>query len=57
MTVASLEDLRTGGCWFEPPARPIFFPRTHESHCNRIHSSLTVAHCFSDSYKGKHPVS
>ena len=28
------------------PARPISFPRTDDSHCDRIYSSLTAVHCF-----------
>ena len=35
------------------PARPIFFPRTDDSHCNRI---LTAVSCFDNGYVGKHPV-
>ena len=42
---AALQDLRTGDRWFHPRL-PIFFPRIDDSHCNRIHSSLTAAHCF-----------
>ena len=26
-SVGSVQDLRTVGRWFDPPARPIFFPR------------------------------
>ena len=26
----------------------VCFPRTHDSHCDRIHSSLTVVHNFDD---------
>ena len=32
------------------PARPIFFPRIDDSHCNEIHSSLTVVRCFDNGY-------
>ena len=35
------------------PARPIFLPRTDDSHCDRIHSSLAAAHCFDNGYVGK----
>ena len=52
----SVEDLRTGGRWFDPRARPIFFPRIGDSHCDRIHSSLTAVHCFDNGYVGKQPV-
>ena len=38
------------------PARPIFIPKIDDSHCNRIHSSVTAVHCFKNSYVGKHPV-
>ena len=52
-SVGSIEDLRTGGHWFEPPARPIFFPRIYDSHYDRIHSSLKALHCFDNGYLGK----
>ena len=42
-----------GGGWFDPWARPIFFPRTDESHCNRIHSPLTAVLSFDNGYVGK----
>ena len=35
------------------PARPIFFLRIDDSHCNRIHSSLSAVHCFDNGYVGK----
>ena len=38
------------------PARPIFFPRIDDSHCDRIHSSLTTVRCFDNGYLGKLPV-
>ena len=34
----------------------IFFPRIDDSHCNRIHSSLTAVHCFDNGYVRKQPV-
>ena len=37
-------------------ARPLFFPRIDYSHCDRIHSSLTAVHCFTNGYVGKQPV-
>ena len=40
----SVEDLRTEGHWFKSPTRPIFFPRIDDSHCDRIHFSLTADH-------------
>ena len=55
-SVDSVEDLRTGGRWFDPPARQIFFPRIDESHCDWIHSSLTAIHCFDDDYVGEQPM-
>ena len=36
-------------------ARPIVFPRIDDSHCDRIHSSLTAVHCFDYGYVGKQP--
>ena len=53
---SSIEDLRTGGCWFESPAWPIFFPRINNSHCDRIHSTLTAVHSFLDGSVGKQPL-
>ena len=38
------------------PARPMFFPRNDDSHCNRIHSSLTTFRCFDNGYVGNQPV-
>ena len=35
------------------PARPIFFQRIDDSHCIRIHSSLTTVCCFDNCYMGK----
>ena len=32
---------------------PVVFPRIDDSHCNRIHSSLTAVCCLDDSYVGK----
>ena len=54
-SVGGAADLRTEGRWLDPPARPIFFPRIEDSHCTRIHSSLTVR-CFDSGYVGKQPV-
>ena len=55
-SVGSVLDLRTGSRWFDPPAQPIFFPRTDDSHCDRIHFSLITVHCFDNGYLGKQPV-
>ena len=33
--------------------RPIFFPRIDDSHCDRIHFSLTAVRCFYDGCVGK----
>ena len=41
-------DLRRGGPWFNS----IFFSRI-DSHCDRIHSSLTAVCCFDNGYVGK----
>ena len=38
------------------PALPIFFPRIDDSHCDRIHSSLTAVRCFDNGYVGKQSV-
>ena len=38
------------------PARLIFFPKIDDSHCDRIHSSLTAVHCFDNGCVGKQPV-
>ena len=42
--------------WFKCPTRPIFFPSFDDSHCDRIHSSLTDDHGFDDDFVGKRPV-
>ena len=55
-SVSSVQDLRTGGHWFETPAQPIFSFRNDEGYCNRIYSYLTTVHCFDDGYVGKQPV-
>ena len=38
------------------PAWQIFFPRIDDSHCHRIHSSLTAVCCFDNGYVEKQPV-
>ena len=38
------------------PARPIFFPRIDDSHCDRIYSFLTAVRCFDNGYVGKQQV-
>ena len=38
------------------PTRPIFFPRIEDSHCDRIHFSLTAVRCFDSGYVGKQRV-
>ena len=52
-SVGSVADWRTGGRWFKSLARPIFFPRIDDSHCDRIHSSFTTVRCFDNGYVGK----
>ena len=37
------------------PAGPIFFPRIDDSHCDRIHFSLTTVHFFNNGYAEKKP--
>ena len=54
-SVGSVADLRTGGCWFDLRI-PVFFPRTDDSHCNGIHSSLTAVICFDIGYVEEQPV-
>ena len=34
----------------------VFFPRIDDSHCDRIHSSLTAVCCFDNGYVGQQPV-
>ena len=55
-SACSVQDLRTGGRWFDPQARPILFPWIHDSYCDRIHSFLTAVRCFDNGYVGKQPV-
>ena len=52
-SVGSVQDLRTGV--IGSILQPIFFSRTDDSHCDRIHSSLTAVHCFDDDYVAKQP--
>ena len=52
----SVQYLRTVGRWFDPRDQPILFPRTDDSHCDKIHSSRTTVHCFDDGNVGKQPV-
>ena len=51
-SVGGVQDLRTGGCPFRSPARPMFPVR----HCDRIHSSLTAVHCVHNDHVGKQRV-
>ena len=48
-SVCSIVDLRTGH-WFDP------WLILSDSHCNKIHSSLTAVDCFNSRYMGKQPV-
>ena len=54
--VHNVEDLRIEGHRFKALARPIFFLRIDDSHCNRIHSSLTAICCFDNGSVRKQPV-
>ena len=54
--LCTAEELRTAGCWLEPPAQPIFFSKIDDSHSDRIHASLTAPHCFNNGYLGKQHV-
>ena len=38
------------------PARQIFVSRINDSHCDMVHSSLTVVHVFDYCYVRKQPV-
>ena len=53
ISVDSVEYLRTGGRWFPPQTRLIFFARIGYSPCDSIHFSFTAGHCFDDSNVGK----
>ena len=55
-SVSSVPNFSTGGRFFDSPARPIFIPRIDNSHCKRIHTSLTTVHCFNNGYVEKCPV-
>ena len=55
-SVDSIVDLRTGGRWFDPGLTQCLFPGIDDTHCNRIHSSLTAVLCFDHGYVGKQPV-
>ena len=50
--------LRTGELEVDSsiPAWQKFFPKVDDSHCNEIHSSLTVVRCFHNGYVGKQQV-
>ena len=48
--------LENRGSLVRSPAKLMFFPRIDDSHCDRIHSSLTADHCFDNGYVGKQPV-
>ena len=48
----SVQDLRTGGR-FDLRLGQYSFPWFDDSHCDRIHSSLTAVHCFDNGYVGK----
>ena len=48
-SIGSMQYLRTGGQY-------IFLSRIDDTHCDRIHSSLTTVHCFDNGYVGKQPV-
>ena len=55
-SVGSVKESKIEGRWFDPPARPILFPKIDGRHWDRIHSSLTTVHFFDDGYVGKQPV-
>ena len=53
ITVYSVQDLRIRSRF---PSLDNFFPWIDDSHCEKIHSSLTADLCFDDCYVGKQPV-
>ena len=55
-SAASVLDLRMGGRWFDPRLGQYFFSRIDDSHCDKIHSSLTAVHCLVYVYVEKHAV-
>ena len=54
-SVGSVADLRREGRWFDPCSANIL-PKIDDSHCDRIHSSLTAVRYFDNGYVGKQPV-
>ena len=48
-SVGSVQDLRKG-VLSPGSASQRFFPRIDDSHCDRIHSSLTSVYCFDDGW-------
>ena len=52
-SVGSVADLKKE---VRSPAWPLFFSRIDDSHCDRIHSSLTAVRCFDNGYVGKQPI-
>ena len=56
-SVGSVMDFRTGGRWFNPwLSQYSFRGLMTDSHCDRIHSSLTAVCCYDNGYVGKQPV-
>ena len=51
-----IADLRTEKGHGLIPGSAKFFPRIDDSHCDRIHSSLTAVRCFDNGYVGQQPV-
>ena len=54
-SVGSVQDLKTGGHWFDPWFSQYSF-RVEDSLCDKIHSSLTAFNHFDKVYVGKQPV-
>ena len=48
-SVGSVQDLRKGPISGSIPAN--FYPRTDDSHCKRIYSTLITDHCFGNAYE------
>ena len=54
-SVGSVADSRREGRWFDPCSANIL-PKIDDSHCDRIHFSLSAVRYFDNGYVGKQPV-
>ena len=55
-SVGSVQDLRTGGRWFDPRLRPISFRGLMIVIATGFIPLSSADHCFDDGYVGKQPV-